>query len=257
MYRPNLAGPRFRRLSSAAPLPNDAFANFTSVFGSPANLGDNAIGITELPQDTPLEAQLAYDGASKVLTLSMFTVGPGNVLTPLNTELVPLDLGAFGSGYDSLNSFLVNSLSIMAYNDGYTGGDDPSLVGDMRFDFVSLTLVPEPSTLVLGLVAAFVCPAIRSAARARRRRTWSDGTKRDCRSMRFFKVCHAGRVRARSARDRPRRLVCTGRRPARLNRNRQRQSVDRGVGQRFSGSGARTAEHHRSRRSPGVVRHRQ
>jgi hypothetical protein len=155
---PQFGGPTLAPAVFGASVPDDAFANFTSVFGDPADLGDNTVGITELPQNTPLEAQLAYNGANKVLTLSMFTVGPGNVLTLLNTELVPLDLDAFGSGYDPLNSFLVDSLSIMAYQDGFTSAEDPSLVADVRFDFVSLTLVPEPAGWLLlsigGLLAA-------------------------------------------------------------------------------------------------------
>ena len=188
---PQFGGPTLSPAVFGAPLPNDAFANFTSVFGSTANLGDNAVGITELPQDTPLEAQLAYDGASKVLTLSMFTVGPGNVLTLLNTELVPLDLVAFGSGYDSLNSFLVDSLSIMAYQDGYTTAEDPSLVADVRFDFVSLTLVPEPSTLVLGLVAGLF--ALHIVRRSRKSRMhWSTNERTPLHAN--LHVCHAGRV---------------------------------------------------------------
>ncbi len=138
---------------------NDAFANFASIFGSDSDLGDNTVGVNSLPQDTPLEVQMAFDGTTRVLTMSMFTVGAGDVLTPLLTEVPALDLVAFGSSYDIFNPFQVNSLSLMAYHDGFTTAEFPSLVGDITFDFVSLVIVPEPSTLwlaALGAVASLV-----------------------------------------------------------------------------------------------------
>lgn len=143
-----------------------AFDNFQSVFGPGSDLSDNTIGVKELPQSTPLEAQLAYDGATKTAVLSMFTIGAGNTLVPLNAELVPLDLLAFGSGYDPAHPFAVNSLSIMAYFDGFTTPNDPSLVADVVFDSISVA-VPEPGTLVLlGMAAVALVPL----ARRRRQR---------------------------------------------------------------------------------------
>ncbi len=131
-----------------------AFNNFASIFGSDSDLGDNTVGVTELPQSTLLEAQMAYDGAAKILTLSMFQVELDNSLTVLDTELVPLDIDAFGSAYDPLNPFAVNALSIMAYNDGFTTALDPSLVADVTYHGISLVVVPEPSALALWLVGA-------------------------------------------------------------------------------------------------------
>jgi hypothetical protein len=150
----------------------DAFANFTSVFGSASLLSDNSVGVTTLPQDTPLETHLAYDGSAKVLTLSMFQV-VGNLLVPINTELVPLDLADFGSSYDPGNTFLVDSLSIMAYHDGFTTPDAPSVVGDMTFDSITL-IVPEPSSACVALVGFACCVAGRVHGRARKvRRRYS------------------------------------------------------------------------------------
>jgi hypothetical protein len=144
----------------------DAFANFSSIFGSASLLSDNTVGVKTLPQDTPLETHLVYDGSSKLLTLSMFQV-VGNSLTPINTELVPLDLAEFGSPYDGGNGFLINSLSIMAYHDGFTTSDAPSLIGDMTFDSITL-IVPEPSSACVALVGFACCVAGRVRWRTRR-----------------------------------------------------------------------------------------
>ena len=108
---------------------------------------------TTLPENTALEAQLAYDGATRILTLSMYQVGGGGSLTLLDTELVPLDLDAFGSSYDPAHSFEVNTLSIMAYHDGFTTAEDPSLVADVTFDSIALAVVPEPSSWCLAIAA--------------------------------------------------------------------------------------------------------
>jgi len=138
---------------------SDAFANFTSIFGSGSLLSDNTVGVKTLPQDTPLETHVTYDGSAKVLTLSMFQV-VGNSLVPINTELVPLNLAEFGSGYDTGNGFLVDSLSIMAYHDGFTTSAAPSVIGDMTFDSITL-IVPEPSSAWVALVGVACCVAVR------------------------------------------------------------------------------------------------
>jgi hypothetical protein len=145
-----------------------AFNNFASIFGPDSVLGDNTTGITELPQDTLLEARLNYDGPTKTLTMSMFAVGPGDVLSLLDTELVPLDIDAFGSSYDPFNPFVVDTLSIMAYHDGFTTAEDPSLAGDITFDRIGVTVAPEPSSLGLcsaGTIAFFGLWALRRGSR--------------------------------------------------------------------------------------------
>jgi hypothetical protein len=126
----------------------DAFANFAAIFGKDSLLNDNTIGVKTLPQDTPLEARITYTGGSKIMTLDMYQV-VGNALVPLNTELVPLNLDAFGSSYDTSNTFHVDSISIMSYLDGFTTADAPSVIADMTFDSISL-IVPEPSSLGLS-----------------------------------------------------------------------------------------------------------
>ena len=120
-----------------------------------------------LPQNTTLEAQLTYDGTAQTLTLAMFQVLPGGALLPLDTGVGPLDLGAFGSGYDPTHPFSVDTLSIMAYHDGYTTADAPSLVGDMTFDQIGL-VVPEPSSMLLAALAGFaLIPIARRRVRER------------------------------------------------------------------------------------------
>jgi hypothetical protein len=138
----------------------------------PYDLGSHTQGVTALPQSTTLEAHLAYDGAAKTITISMYQVGAGGSLTLLDTELPTLDLTDISqSGYDFAHPFQLNSLSIMAYHDGFTNADDPSLVADLAFQSISLTLVPEPGTGVLAALAGafflLLCRRMRSSDRAK------------------------------------------------------------------------------------------
>ncbi len=173
-YFPNASafGPTLAPAVFGGPDPSGySFANFASIFGPPSNLGDNVNpDITELPQHTTLEADLAYDGISKIVTLTMYQVGPGNALTILNTGVPALDLGQFGSGYDLSNPFVVDTLSIMAYNDGFTTADNPSLMADVTFGSISL-VVPEPSSVVLALLAGLCL--VSSFRRKRRKRSFA------------------------------------------------------------------------------------
>ncbi len=107
---------------------------------------------------------MAYDGATHIATLTMYQV-TGNVLSLLETELVPLDLDQFGSGYDTGNGFLVDSLSIMTYRDGFTTAEDPSLVADVTFYQLALS-VPEPSSFVLAGLAGLATLALVRSRRA-------------------------------------------------------------------------------------------
>src|ERR1051325_1938910 len=67
----------------------DAFGNFASIFGSGSDLGDNTVGITELPQNVTLEALLAYNGGTQVVPLTMNQINVNGSSTLLNTELPP------------------------------------------------------------------------------------------------------------------------------------------------------------------------
>jgi hypothetical protein len=82
----------------------------------------------------------------------MYQVGPNDELQLLSTELPAFPLVSLDTSYDPLNPFLVDHLSIMAYADGFTTPQAPSLVGDITFYRVSV-LVPEPSTLALAVLA--------------------------------------------------------------------------------------------------------
>ena len=125
----------------------DAFNNLASIFGPGSNLGDNTIGITTLPTSLTLQATLTYSGNSKVLTLNLSRVNGDGSLTPLVTEVPALNLTA--AGYYSNFPFVVNTLAVMAYNDGFTSSGAPSLVADVTFQQFDFAIVPEPATVTL------------------------------------------------------------------------------------------------------------
>lgn len=162
-YFPNIttftAPPSGRTLSPAAfgaqKGGGQAFDNFASIFGDDSNLSDNTVGITELPQAVNLEAILDYNGGTKVLSLILHQINPDGSLLLLNTEVPSLDLVA--AGYDPSFPFVVDSLAILAYQDGFTSEMNPSLVADLTFQrFAFVTPVPEPASAVLivcGLLA--------------------------------------------------------------------------------------------------------
>lgn len=173
-YFPNVSalygGPTLAPTVFGAQKPGaDAFGNTATIFGPGSDLGDNLTGITALPQNVNLQATLTYTGSTKQLALQIAEINPlTGALTSLVTGVPVLNLldpPAFGAGYDPLASFSVNSLAIMAYQDGFTTPGDPSLVADVTFQRMALTAsVPEPTitTLLLGV-------ALFGAARMRRR----------------------------------------------------------------------------------------
>lgn len=120
---------------------NDAFGNFAAIFGPDSNLGDNTNGLTALPQDVTLQATLAYSGGTKTFTLTMSQVNPDGSLTPLDTGVTPMNLVT--SGYDTNFPFNLDTLAIMAYQDGFTTTDAPSLIADLRFQELDFT-TPAP-----------------------------------------------------------------------------------------------------------------
>ena len=127
----------------------DAFANFASIFGSGSDLHDNTNGVTALPTNVTLQATLAYNGATKTLSLTMSRVNLDGTLTPIDTGVPPMDLVA--SGYNSNFPFRVDTLAIMAYHDGFTTTNDPSLIADVqfqKFDFTTTATAPQPPSFV-------------------------------------------------------------------------------------------------------------
>ncbi len=142
---------------------SDAFGNFAAYFLSEADLGDNTIGVTALPQSVTLEASLNYNGATKSLALTMNRVEPDGSLTPLNIEQPPLSLTTLPpfANYDAGFPFAVDALAIMAYRDAADFVPaSVSLVADLtfqQFEFAT-ALVPEPGLaglLVLGSASVF------------------------------------------------------------------------------------------------------
>jgi hypothetical protein len=127
----------------------DAFANFASIFGPDSDLGDNTNGVTALPTNVTLQATLTYDGATKILMLSMSRVNLDGTLTTIDTGVPPLDMVA--AGYNLNFPFRVDALAIMAYHDGFTTTNDPSLIADVqfqKFEFTTTATAPQPPSFV-------------------------------------------------------------------------------------------------------------
>ncbi len=159
-YDPTTPGPTLTPVAVGAQKPGmDGFQNLAANFSTDSDLGANASGITELPQNTILQATLAFTAGNHTLALLMSRVNADGTLTALNTEVpaIRLDMPPGFSTYDSSLPFQVNALSIMAYNDGFTTSADPSLIADITFeDFGFASPVPEPSCALLlgsGVVA--------------------------------------------------------------------------------------------------------
>ncbi|MEI8341558.1 MAG: PEP-CTERM sorting domain-containing protein [Verrucomicrobiota bacterium] len=113
---------------------SDSFGNSKSYYGTS----------DPLPSSTLLQATLDYVSSTKTVTLTVQQVNPDQSLSLLNTT--PISVSSISP------SFLVNSLAIMSYFDGFTSSGDPSLVGEMTINNMQLTSpVPEPSSL--GLVS--------------------------------------------------------------------------------------------------------
>ncbi len=71
------------------------------------------------------------------------------------------------SGYVTNFPFVVDSLAIMAYHDGFTTTNDPSLIADLRFQkmYFTTSAPPPPSnvfTKVSGTNVSLVFPTINS-----------------------------------------------------------------------------------------------
>ena len=130
----------------------DSFGNFAGIFDSGSDLGDNTNGLTALPQDVTLQATLTYYGATKTLILAVSQVNSNGSITPLNTGVPPMNL--VDVGYDPNFPFNVDTLAIMAYHDGFTTTNDPSLIADLRFQKMYFsTFAPLPPNTVFPSVS--------------------------------------------------------------------------------------------------------
>jgi hypothetical protein len=125
----------------------DAFGNFATLYDDDSDLGDGKQAIDQLPQATVLIATLNYVAATKLLTLTV----QDSSLAILDTGVPALDLSFISP------SFALDSLAIMAYQDGYNSfyPSTPALIGDMDIQQIAVTSpVPEPAGTVLLLSAA-------------------------------------------------------------------------------------------------------
>jgi hypothetical protein len=129
----------------------DAFSNIASIFGDASLLNTHTNGITSLPQNVTLRADLVYNGTTRTITLTMSQVNSNGTLTVLDTELPSLTLTS--SFYDASFPFQVDSLAIMAYHDGFTTTNEPSLIADLQFqefDFTdSLPQAPDHVSIAI------------------------------------------------------------------------------------------------------------
>jgi len=135
----------------------DAFANSAAVYGYPTDLGEHTNGVTALPQNIALQATLAYCGTNRTLTLTMSQMNPDGSLTPLTTEVPALDLVA--NSYNTNFPFVVDTLAIMAYRDGFTTTNDPSLVATLQFQQLSFATPvnpPPPGYVTIQIVSTNV-----------------------------------------------------------------------------------------------------
>jgi hypothetical protein len=129
----------------------DAFGNIAFVA---FDLGENTNGVTNLPQNVTLEAVLDYTASNKTVRLTVSQVNSNGTLTQLDTALPALNLlggDNVYTYYDTNYPFVVDTLAIMAYHDGYTTSEDPSLVADLRFQKLSFTTTataPQPPSYV-------------------------------------------------------------------------------------------------------------
>ncbi len=135
-----LLGPFLRTVfgGTGAWASRDAFANSTS---------SRTRAVPALAEAPEYQAQMAYDGATQTLTTTMYQVmAGGSLCVQIDSGLTPLDLTNFNFGtpndgfYDASHPFSVNTLSIMAYNDGFTTSGDTSLVGDITYQ--SIAVIP-------------------------------------------------------------------------------------------------------------------
>jgi hypothetical protein len=121
----------------------DAFSNIASIFGDASLLNTHTNGITSLPQNVTLRADLVYNGATRTITLTISQVNSNGAITILDTELPSLTLTS--SFYNVDFPFQVDSLAIMAYQDGFTTTNDPSLIADLKFQEFDFTdSLPQP-----------------------------------------------------------------------------------------------------------------
>ena len=162
-YFPNVStffstGPTLSPAVFGANKSDNAFNNFAAFFFSEADLGDNTTGITELPQALTLQATLTYNGIAKTLSLTIHRVEADGSLTLLDIEQPPMSLTSLPpfTNYDGGAPFVVDTLAIMAYQDGFTTAANPSLEADVTFERFEFTVIPEPSTALLTLGALAV-----------------------------------------------------------------------------------------------------
>ena len=137
----------------------DAFGNFAASFDTTPSI----------PQNVVLEAILNYNGATRILNLTVNQVAPNGSVTLVQSAAPMSMITPPGfSNYDTNFPWIVDSMAIMAYQDGFNQSvSDPSLQADLQFQrFEFLTPVPEPSTAALAGAAVLLALAARRRAAA-------------------------------------------------------------------------------------------
>jgi hypothetical protein len=119
-----------------------------------------------LPLDMPMEVTMSYDGPSRTLSMRIVDATTGTVLID-DATLPDLDLSAPVGGFGSVNSFQVDQLSIMNYQDGWAFGN-PTLVARVDYSEVWFSggqPIPEPrgAVLLVGGLGLLLCRRRRRA----------------------------------------------------------------------------------------------
>ena len=137
----------------------DAFAGIHSPFGSESVI-DESGEVGELALDTPYAFRLDYDGATRLMTvtlggLNINQVGQGGAGGPdsdVTTIQQTLPGGPGGA------NFAVDSFALLLWNDGYNQvfSANTSLIADVRFDQFTVFAVPEPASLAVVVVPMIV-----------------------------------------------------------------------------------------------------
>jgi hypothetical protein len=152
---------------------NSMFSHFAANFGEDEVAGYDTILAQEkanpdhplyenyygLPLEVPMSITMAYNGATKTVSMLVTDAGSGEVLVDNISTLPDLDITAPIGGYGSVSHFSVDTLAITNYQDGRASGG-PTLVAKIEYEVVwfeeaQAAAVSEPTALTVLLLGVF------------------------------------------------------------------------------------------------------